>query len=66
MKELLVKILVFGVCVLGLIGCVKLLQWQDQKNYEHAIEKCGSVDNIIEYHTQEGDTFYHCKVEIKK
>ena len=66
MKELLVKALVFGVCVLGMWGCIKLLQWQDQKNYEYAIERCGSADNLIEYHTKEGDTFYHCKVEIKK
>lgn len=66
MKELLVKVLVFGVCVLGMWGCIKLLQLQDKKVYDYAIERCGSVDNLIEYHTQEGDTFYQCKVEIKK
>lgn len=66
MKELLAKVLLVGVCVLGMWGCIKLLQLQDQKNYEYAIERCGSVENLVEYHTQEGDTFYNCKVEIKK
>ena len=65
-KELLIKVAVFGVCLLGIWGCIKLLQLQDKRVYEHAIEKCGNTDNLIEYHTKEGDTFYHCKVEPRR
>lgn len=65
MKELLVKVLVFGVCVLGMWGCIKLLQWQDQKNYEYAIERCDSVENLVKHQTQEGDIYWSCKVEKK-
>ena len=65
MKEIFAKVLLFGVCALGIIGCIKLLQWQDQKNYEYAIERCGNEENLVKHYTKEGDVYWTCKVEKK-
>lgn len=48
---------------LALIGCGKLLQLQDQHEYNKAIERCGSVENLNTHYTQQGDIYYSCKVE---
>lgn len=66
MKEKLLVVLMFGGCLLGIWGMYKLLDLQDQRVYDYAVERCGGEDNLVPYHTQEGDTFYNCKVEIKK
>ena len=65
MKELLVKVLVFGVCVLGIWGLAKSLQAMEDRQYQHAIEKCGSVENVVAHTTQEGDNYWTCLVEKK-
>lgn len=63
LKSWVKETLLFIVLGLALFGCVKLLQLQDQRIYELAIERCGSVENIKPYYTQQGDKFYTCKVE---
>ena len=58
-KETLLFI-AFGV---ALFGCFKLLQLQDQHEYNKALERCGSVKNLNTHYTQQGDKYYTCKVE---
>lgn len=65
MKRLLKNVLGVVACVLAIVGLFKLLQLQDQKNYEHAIERCGSVENLVKHQTQEGDIYWTCLVEKK-
>ena len=38
------------------------LRKQDERNYKHAIERCGGVENLVENNTKEGDTYWTCKV----
>ena len=66
MKEKILNVLFIGVCLLGIWGFCKILELQDQRVYNYAVERCGGEDNLVPYHTKEGDTFYNCKVEIKK
>jgi hypothetical protein len=65
MKEKMLNVLGMIACVLAIIGLFKLLQLQDQKNYEYAIERCGSVENLVKHQTQEGDIYWTCLVEKK-
>ena len=66
MKEKMLDVLLFVGVVIALIGCVKMLQWQDQKNYEYAVERCGSEENLVKHYTNEGDVYWTCKVEKNK
>ena len=59
------KVLFYGICILGIIGCFKLLELQNQHERERAIARCGSENNIVEHHTKEGDLYFSCKVEKK-
>jgi hypothetical protein len=65
MKEKMLNVLGMIACVLAIIGLFKLLQLQDQKNYEYAIERCGSVENLVKHQTQEGDIYWTYLVEKK-
>lgn len=56
------KVLFYGMLILGLVGCFKLLELQDQHERNRAIERCGE-NNIIEKYTKEGDIYFQCKVE---
>lgn len=59
------KILFYGVCILGIIGCFKLLELQYNHERNNAITRCGGENNIVEHHTKEGDSYWTCKVEKK-
>ena len=59
-KRLLMAVIVCGI---ALFGCFKLLQLQDQHEYNKAIERCRSVENLNTHYTQQGDKYYTCKVE---
>lgn len=39
------------------------LKKQDERNYAHAIERCGSVENLVKHQTKEGDIYWTCKVD---
>lgn len=52
------------VALLGIIYLLHLgLKAQDERNYKYAIERCGSVENLVENHTKEGDTYWTCKID---
>lgn len=63
MKELLSKVLFYGVCILVIVGCFKALELQDQYEKERAITRCGGESNIVTKHTKDGDKYFLCKVE---
>ena len=63
LKSWVKETLLFIVCSIVLFGCFKLLQLQDQNEYNKAIERCGSVENLNTHYTQQGDKYYTCKVE---
>jgi len=57
------KILVVIISIVALIGIVSLLNLMEEKNYNNAIERCGSEDNLVINYTNQGDKYYSCKVE---
>ena len=59
------KLVFYGICILGIVGCFKLLELQDQHERERAITRCGGANNIVEHYTKEGDLYFSCKVEKK-
>jgi hypothetical protein len=63
LKSWVKETLLFIACGIALFGCFKLLQLQDQYEYNKAIERCGSVENLNTHYTQQGDKYYTCKVE---
>lgn len=63
LKSWVKETLLFIACGIALFGCFKLLQLQDQHEYNKAIERCGSVENLNTRYTQQGDKYYTCKVE---
>jgi hypothetical protein len=63
MKEKIANVLFFGVLILGMVGCFKLLALQDQHEKERAIARCGSEENLVEHYTKDGDIWWSCKVE---
>lgn len=63
LKSWVKETLVFLVCGVAILGCLKLLQLQDQHEYNKAIARCGNVENITTHYTQQGDAYYTCKVE---
>lgn len=63
LKSWVKETLLFIVCGIALFGCFKLLQLQDQHEYNKAIERCGNVENLSTHYTQQGDKYYTCKVE---
>ena len=63
LKSWVKETLLFIVCGIALFGCFKLLQLQDQHEYNKAIERCRSVENLNTHYTQQGDKYYTCKVE---
>ena len=63
LKSWVKETLLFIACSIVLFGCFKLLQLQDQHEYNKAIERCGSVENLNIHYTQQGDKYYTCKVE---
>ena len=56
------KILVGVVLIIAIVGCVKLLELQDNYNKNNAIKTCGKNNVVIKY-TNQGDRYYTCKVE---
>jgi len=56
MKSL--KVLVLG--VLGIVGCIWLLNLQDNAEYNRAVEKCGNIENVVEAFDNQGDKYYIC------
>ena len=63
LKSWVKETLLFIACGIALFGCFKLLQLQDQHEYNKAIEICGRVENLNTHYTQQGDKYYTCKVE---
>lgn len=63
LKENVKRVMFYLVCGLAIVGCLKLLQLQDQNEYNKAVSRCGSVNNISEHYTSQGDRYYSCKVE---
>lgn len=63
LKSWVKETLLFIACGIALFSCFKLLQLQDQHEYNKAIERCGSVENLNAHYTQQGDKYYTCKVE---
>lgn len=63
LKQSVKNVLVMIGLVLAMVGCFKLLALQEQGVYNDAVERCGSANNLVEHHTQQGDTYYSCKVD---
>lgn len=59
-KERLQKIAFYTICILAIVGCFKLLQLQDQHEYQRAITRCGSESNIQTNYTNQGDKYFTC------
>ena len=59
------KILFYGICILGIVGCFKLLELQYNYEKDRAITRCGNENNIEEHFTKDGDSYWTCKVEKK-
>lgn len=57
------KIFYVMILFIGLMGCLKILALVDENNYNIAINKCGSKDNIIINYDSTGDRYYSCKIE---
>lgn len=57
------KVLFYGICILGIIGCFKLLELQHNHEKDRAITRCGNENNIVEHFTKDGDSYWTCKVE---
>ena len=51
------------VAILAIVGCFKLLQLQDQHEYQRAVERCGGESNITERYTNQGDKYDTCTIE---
>lgn len=62
-KEKLQDTLLVGAIVGVLVLCFYGLNALDRHERNRAIERCGGVDNIVERYTNQGDTYYQCKVE---
>lgn len=62
-KEKLVNVAFYGICLLGIVGCIWLLNLQDQHERERAIKRCGGENNIVERYTNQGDLYFTCKAE---
>lgn len=60
MKEKISYLTLF-VIVLVIINII--LTKMDTNNYNNAIERCGSEDNVITNYTNQGDKYYSCKVD---
>lgn len=60
MKE---KITMAILLIVGIITIFTLLNKMEEKNYNDAIERCGSKDNLVINYTNQGDKYYSCKVE---
>ena len=59
-----VKVALIGIgCLLAIVGCFKLLQLQDQHEYNRAVERCGGESNIVQHYTNQGDKYYTCTIE---
>ena len=59
------KLVFYGICILGIVGCFKLLELQYNHEKDRAITRCGSENNIVENFTKDGDSYWTCKVEKK-
>jgi len=57
------KITMLVLLVIALVGVFTLLNKMEEKNYQNAIVRCGNKNNVVERHTNQGDTYYTCKVE---
>lgn len=58
LKESVKKVMFYLVCGLAIVGCFKLLQLQDQREYEKAMKRCDN--HIVEHYTSTGDKYYSC------
>lgn len=57
------KILKVVILIIAIVGVVKVLNVINEKEYQKAISRCGSKDNLVISYTQQGDKYYSCKVE---
>lgn len=64
-KEGIQKGLFYFVCIMGIIGCFKLLELQDQNEYKRAIKRCQNENNIQVKYSRQGDKYYTCINEQK-
>lgn len=55
------KFLLIVACAITLLGCYRVLELQEQENYNNAVEKCGGASNLIEKYTSTGEVYYYCK-----
>lgn len=60
MKKNILKVMLGIVIVFSL---VKVLSFIDTNEYNKAIERCESKDNVIINYTNNGDKYYTCRVE---
>lgn len=61
--DVLKTVALLAVAVLIMYLLLLGLRKQDERNYRHAIERCGSVENLVKHQTNEGDIYWSCKVE---
>lgn len=47
--------------IIVLVGAVKVLNTLNEKEYQKAVSKCGSKENVITKYTNQGDKYYICK-----
>lgn len=61
LQEKLIKIVFYGVCILAIVGCFKLLELQETHERNRAIERCGG--EVVQHTDNHGDHYWTCKVE---
>lgn len=62
--ERTVKMIVISIVALGAILILGLLlQEQDNRERNRAIERCGGENNIVKKYTNQGDVYFQCKSE---
>ena len=59
MKENFYQVL----CIVGIVICILILNKMDNTEYKKAINRCNGKDNVVINYTNQGDTYYTCKVE---
>jgi hypothetical protein len=57
------KVMFYGVLVLALVGCFKLLELQETHERNNAIKRCGTESNLVVHTDNSGDHYYTCKIE---
>lgn len=60
-KEKLIFLIIILVDIVILIGLNKIIKIETQHEYERAIERCGTQENVIEKRLKDGTTYFTCK-----